>query len=640
VPVTLTAPAPAPRLGAAPRELERQIEAVGPGDHLCLVYEEPAEQLAAIAPFVRIGLERGEQCLYIVDDRTAAEVAAALAAAGIDVGAARGRGALVLATKRETYLRDGSFDPATMLEFLRGALGATLARGYSALRITGEMTWALGPEVGCDRLLEYEAGLNAFFPGSKALAICQYNRRRFSPAVIRDVLRTHPVAILGEQVCPNLYYEPPGFALDPTADDQRVDWMIRQLRRAREADLRQEETAAERERLTGELRYQLAVTKTITDNAASCLCTMDARGYPTFVNPAFERVTGYTLDEIGGRPLHYAVHHKYPDGRPYPMEECPIDRAYPVMAPVPYGEEVFVRKDGSLFPVAFAVAPLERDGVNVGAVLEFRDITEQKRAEQALREEQERTRRALREAEEAVRLRDDFLSIAAHELKTPATSLLGYSQVTLRRLERDGAPDPQRLRRALAVIDQQTTKLAKLIDQLLDVSRLEGGRLVLDRRPADLAALVRAAAEDATSRGARHRIAVHAPPGPLAAGVDALRIEQVLANLLDNAIKYSPDGGDIDVHLEQEGTVARIAVRDRGLGVPPERRPHIFDRFYRAHAESHHSGMGLGLFICKEIVELHAGTIAAEFPNDGGTRIVVTLPLDAPAAGPGEPRHR
>ncbi len=247
-----------------------------------------------------------------------------------------------------------------MLDFLRGALDATLAQGYSALRITGEMTWALGPEVGCDRLMEYETGLNAYFPGSKALAICQYNRRRFPPEVIRDVLRTHPVAILGEQVCPNHYYEPPEFALDPEADAQRVEWMIRQLRLAREAQQRQGAVAAELERLTGELRYHLSVTKTITDNAASCLCTMDARGYPTFVNPAFERVTGYVLDEIRDRPLHYAVHYKYPDGRPYPMEECPIDRAYPVMEPVPYGEEIFVRKDGSLFPVAFAVAPSRR----------------------------------------------------------------------------------------------------------------------------------------------------------------------------------------------------------------------------------------------------------------------------------------
>ena len=132
------------------------------------------------------------------------------------------------------------------------------------------------------------------------------------------------------------------------------------------------------------LRYQSGLTRVITDNAASCLFMMDERGHPTFMNPAAEAVTGYALEEIRHRPLHYAVHHTHPDGTPFPMEECPIDRSSATLVPIRGHEDVFVRKNGTFFPVSCSVAPLEREGKTVGAVLEFRDTTEEKRAAAAL----------------------------------------------------------------------------------------------------------------------------------------------------------------------------------------------------------------------------------------------------------------
>jgi PAS domain S-box-containing protein len=133
------------------------------------------------------------------------------------------------------------------------------------------------------------------------------------------------------------------------------------------------------------LQHQNQFIQTITDNAASCLFMMDNHGYPTFMNPVAEAVTGYTLSEIKDKPLHYAIHHTHADGSPYPMSECPIDNASERLVAVREQEEIFVRKDGSFFPVSFSVAPLERDENSIGAVLEFRDITEQKRSEEALR---------------------------------------------------------------------------------------------------------------------------------------------------------------------------------------------------------------------------------------------------------------
>jgi signal transduction histidine kinase/ActR/RegA family two-component response regulator len=210
--------------------LERRVLSIQPGEHLCLVYENGAEQLAAAVPFLRAGLAQGERCVYIADERTTEDVAQALAAGGVNVSGECARGALRLLTGRETYLRSGRFDPRRMIEFLGEAVEEALAGGFAGLRATGEMTWALGPEITADCLTEYEALLNDFFPKQRALGLCQYSRSRFPPAVLREVLRTHPVAVLGSRACRNPYYEPPRMVLGQQSAAEQVDWMIAQLR--------------------------------------------------------------------------------------------------------------------------------------------------------------------------------------------------------------------------------------------------------------------------------------------------------------------------------------------------------------------------------------------------------------------------
>jgi serine phosphatase RsbU (regulator of sigma subunit) len=217
-------------------ELERQIGGLRQGDHFCLIYETVTEQMAVVVPFVQDGLARRERCVYITDDRTAEEVVEALTAAGVDVARERERGALWLLTQRDAYLRSGEFDPQAMIRLLHQTMEQVLVNGFTGLRVTGEMTWALGSDVGCARLIEAEALLNDFFPGSRSLAICQYRRSRFSPETIHGVLRTHPTVILGDQVCPNLYYEPSEMILGRESPTKQVDWMIAQLERGRAAE--------------------------------------------------------------------------------------------------------------------------------------------------------------------------------------------------------------------------------------------------------------------------------------------------------------------------------------------------------------------------------------------------------------------
>jgi signal transduction histidine kinase len=223
-------------------ELERQLAGLKQGDHACLIYENASEQLAVAVPFVKDGLARNERCIYIADNRRAKEIEQALSAAGVDLDRERQRGALQILTKRDVYLATGRFEPQRMIDFVRQAESQALAEGFSGLRVTGEMTWALGPERGCERLIEYEALLNRLSDNKRSVLLCQYNRSSFEAPCIHDVFRTHPVAILGDQVCSNPHYEPPELVLDvqPRASAaflaKRVDWWTAQLKRAQLAE--------------------------------------------------------------------------------------------------------------------------------------------------------------------------------------------------------------------------------------------------------------------------------------------------------------------------------------------------------------------------------------------------------------------
>jgi len=214
-------------------DLERRIVRLRQGDHLCLIYDRAAEQMAALIPFLKRGLAAGERCLYLADDATTDLAGQALASEGIDVARERERGALVLLTRRDAFLREGRFDPGAMTDLLRQAEQEALDDGFGGLRVASEMSWCLGNAPGTERFLEYEATLNRFLDGSRSVGLCQYDRSRFPPRVVYDILRTPPFAVLGEEVCPNVFYEPPEMVLGPTTVDERVDWMIAQLRQAR-----------------------------------------------------------------------------------------------------------------------------------------------------------------------------------------------------------------------------------------------------------------------------------------------------------------------------------------------------------------------------------------------------------------------
>lgn len=223
--------------------LERRIARLRRGDHLCLIYHSAAEQTAALIPFVKAGLAAGERCLFVGHSTSARRLERALAGVGVDVGAECDRGSLLLLTRREDWLPHGRFDPGAMMDILRQAEQQALDDGFSGLRATWNMGWILEGTPGADRLVEYEAHLNRFLAGSRTSALCRYSRESSPAGLIQDALHTHPLAVLGDQICPNTYYEPPDMVLGNRAPEDRIDWMMAQIHRARLSEQKLEDVS-------------------------------------------------------------------------------------------------------------------------------------------------------------------------------------------------------------------------------------------------------------------------------------------------------------------------------------------------------------------------------------------------------------
>jgi signal transduction histidine kinase len=249
-----------------------------------------------------------------------------------------------------------------------------------------------------------------------------------------------------------------------------------------------------------------------------------------------------------------------------------------------------------------------------------REIVERERAE-AARSEQ------LKQTQAAVQARDQFLSIASHELKTPLTSLLGHVHVLQRRAAREGGWSERNLQ-ALRLIGDQAQRLTKLVGTMLDLSRIENGQLSIERLPLNLHDLVQRVVAEMQPTLEGQTVELHCPNELIVAG-DELRLEQVIQNLLGNAAKYSPCGGVIRVQLGRNTTMAWLAVTDYGIGIPEAALPNLFQRFYRAPNVDHRqiSGVGIGLYVVKEIVTLHGGEVQVTSTEGQGSTFTICLPL-------------
>ena len=325
-------------------------------------------------------------------------------------------------------------------------------------------------------------------------------------------------------------------------------------------------------------------------------------------NQGAEHIYGYRPEEVIGRSISIIVPADHPDELP------------PIFARLRRGERidhyqtVRVHKDGKRINVSVTISPVrDEQGRIIGASAVARDITAQQEA-----------------IKEALRMRDEFISIAAHELRTPLATVFARLQLAERHLSR-AEIDTAVVLRDVVLVRESAERLRILVDRLLDVSRISSGRLALEKADTDVADLVRTVSS-AFAETSGHAIRVNAPQPPDAtrASLDAVRIDEVITNLLDNAIKYGGPSDPIDVDVRADGAQVSVAVRDRGPGIAPDQRERIFQPFERGDTKA--PGVGLGLHVAREIVLLHGGSIVVEAPPDGGTRFVVTLPKDGAAS--------
>jgi len=491
----------------------------------------------------------------------------------------------------------------------------------------------------------------------------------------------------------------------------------------------------ERRRVEESLRFQLDLTRSITDNATTAIFMMDDMSRCTFMNPAAEQMTGFTFEEVKGGILHDFIHHHYPNGNPYLMPDCPIVRALADHFEVRDHEDVFIRKNGDLFPVLCNARGIYKEGKAVGTVIEVRDTTKEREAAEVLRLQTDRSTRLVQsniigvifgdmeriseandaflemvgyrraeleagqlhwramtppqfapandraieelhrcgvckpfqkeyyrkdgsrvpiligtamldtatwvcfvqdmsrvkqveaELRDADRRKDEFLATLAHELRNPLAPIRNGLQIM--KLPEVNAGTVEKAR---SMMERQVEQMTQLIDDLMDVSRINQGKIQLQKTRMPLADAVRNAIDTSRALIAApgHELVVDLPPKQIYVDGDLTRLSQVFANLLNNAAKYTDRGGRIRLTVERQGSDAVVSVADNGVGIRADMLARVFDMFAQidGSVEKSQGGLGIGLNIVKRLVEMHGGSINAESGGPGkGSTFTVRLPV-------------
>ena len=359
----------------------------------------------------------------------------------------------------------------------------------------------------------------------------------------------------------------------------------------------------------------------IVDSSDDVIVSKTLDGVITSWNRAAERMFGWTAEEAIGRHITLII----------PRERLPEEDE--VLARIRRGdrvdhfETVRIAKDGGLVDVSITVSPIrDAAGRIVGASKIARDISDRKQAEEERTKLLMRAQEARAEAEAANRAKDDFLAMLSHELRTPINAILGWAQVL-----GSARHDASVVDRALETITRNAKQQAHLIEDLLDVSAIMGGRLQLNLRPVNLVTTLGVALETIRPNAEAKAIAIQVRFDPMVGMVrgDPERLQQVFWNLLSNAVKFTGREGRVDLTLEGTGSHVRVKLADTGIGIRPDVLPVIFERFRQADRSitRAHGGLGLGLAIVKQLVELHGGTVEAASPGEGrGATFTVTFP--------------
>ena len=398
------------------------------------------------------------------------------------------------------------------------------------------------------------------------------------------------------------------------------------------------------------LRKSEEQTRLLLDSSGQGIYGVNTDGLCIFCNPAGLKMFGYPSDlKLLGNDIHSLIHHTYPDGRTYPLEECKASQTYRDGIPAYVDDEVFWRADGTSFPVEYRSFPIYYDDNLQGAVVTFADITERKQIENNLKEahaaladERAALAERVRERTDELRIanaelarsasaKDEFLASMSHEFRTPLTSILGNSEILIDQLQ---GPLNDKQKKSLKTIEESGNHLLALINDILDVAKLEAGKMTLlwDKVPvrqlceASLRLIRQSAEHKALKVSSQIDPQVQIIPG------DSRRLKQLLVNLLSNAVKFTPHGGTIG--LDVKGNLAdgqvRFTIWDTGIGINDQQQQQLFKPFIQLDSKlsRQYSGTGLGLTLVQRMAELHEGKVAVQSTPGKGSRFSVILPWD------------
>jgi PAS domain S-box-containing protein len=367
---------------------------------------------------------------------------------------------------------------------------------------------------------------------------------------------------------------------------------------------------------TSEIRY-----RRLFESARDGILILNANTLTiTDVNPFMTELLEYSRDEFLGKELWEIGFFNDKEASQTAFRELQQTR-YLRYEDLPLKSKHGVRRE-----VEFVSNVYEEDDHQV-IQCNIRDISERKRSQEECTRLLESAMTAQAEADRANSIKDEFLALLSHELRTPLTSILGWSDLLTK-----GKLDEQASKRALDVIARNARAQRQLIDDLLDISRIITGKLRLNVQPVELAPIIETVVDGMRPAADARSIHLQASLDSLTSPVsgDPDRIQQIIWNLLTNAIKFTPQGGRVEVRLERTASHVEIVIKDTGQGIDPEFLPHVFDRFRQSDSSStrRHGGLGLGLSIVSQLVELHGGTVTATSPGKGaGTTFKVILPL-------------
>ena len=378
----------------------------------------------------------------------------------------------------------------------------------------------------------------------------------------------------------------------------------------------------------------------LLEAAPDAILEVDKDGRIVLLNAVAEKIFGYTRAELLGQPLELLIPS---DLRSRHELHRSAYCSSPTTRPMGSGLDLYAqRKDGSCLPVEISLSPVKSDeGFRVSAIV--RDVSERKQTEQRIQALHESFARELstanqqlelrnREVERANRLKSEFLASMSHELRTPLHTIIGFSELLSEEME---GPLNEKQKRFMNHIHQDSLHLLELINEVLDLSKIEAGRLELRPETFDLIGAVDEALSSAKALGAPKSISIESHvPGGIALYADRIRVKEILYNLLSNAVKFTPDSGKIWIEATLGADAVTIAIIDTGVGIPADEHESIFDKFYQVGSTTKgvREGTGLGLAITRRLVEQHGGMIWVESETGKGSRFSFSLPLVASAA--------